>query len=172
MQLAEYEEAVGAQKNRVYSLAYYILGKPEDAEEVLQDVLLKLWSHREKVDLERIGPWLSKVTRNACFDQLRRRTSAGRDRIHGVESEQLERAPTDSRNPEELATSADLTKRIQTELHRMKEPFRSVLILRELQELKYTEISEALDLPLNTVRVYLHRGRKRLRERLRPITES
>lgn len=169
MRLAEFEEVVEAQKNRVYTLAYYILGKPEDAEEILQEVLLRLWKNRRKVDAERLGPWLGRVTRNACYDRLRRRTSAGRDLVRAVESEQLERAPGGDRDPEERATSADLVARITAELGQMAEPFRSVLILREIQELKYREISEILELPLNTVRVYLHRGRRQLRERLRRV---
>jgi RNA polymerase sigma-70 factor (ECF subfamily) len=169
MRLAEFEQVVEAQKNRVYTLAYYILGKPEDAEEILQEVLLRLWQNRRKVDAGRLGPWLARVTRNACYDRLRRRTSAGRDRIRAVESEQLERAPGRDPDPEQRAVSAELKVRITDELQQLAEPFRSVLILREIQELKYHEISEVLELPLNTVRVYLHRGRRRLRERLRRV---
>lgn len=166
MRLPEYEEAVRTHKNRVYSLAFYLLGRREDAEEILQEVLLRLWRHRRRVETGRMGAWLAKVTRNACYDRIRRRTSAGRDLVHSVESEQLERAASDERDPEAQATSVELLRRVQAELLKLPEPFKSVLVLREIQELKYREISDALDLPLNTVRVYLHRGRRKLRERL------
>lgn len=166
MRLAEYEEAVGTHKNRVYTLAFYLLGRREDAEEILQEVLLRLWRHRRTVEQERMGAWLAKVTRNACYDHLRRQKSAGRDLVNAVESEVLERAPSDDRDPEALATSADVLRRVHSELLQLAEPYRSVLVLREVQELKYQEISDVLELPLNTVRVYLHRGRRKLRERL------
>ncbi len=166
MRLAEFEEAVEAHKNRVFSLAYYILGRHADAEEILQEVLLRLWRHRRKVEAPRLGAWLARVTRNACYDRLRRRSSAGRDAIRAVETAQLERAAAPQPDPEARATTAEMLDRVRDEIAGLPEPFKSVLILREIQELKYREISEILDLPLNTVRVYLHRGRRRLRERL------
>lgn len=169
MRLAEFEAAVEAHKNRVFSLAYYILGRREEAEDILQEVLLRLWRHRKKVETERMAAWLAKVTRNACYDRLRRSISAGRDRVHAVETELLERAAAKEPDPEALATSADFTARLHAELERLEEPYRSVLVLREVEGLKYKEVSEALDLPLNTVRVYLHRGRKRLRGRVRRL---
>lgn len=167
MRLAEFEGAVEAHKGRVFTLAFYILGRREEAEDILQEVLLRLWRHRRKVEPTGLGAWLSRVTRNACYDRLRRQTSAGRDAILSVEPTELERAAASEPDPERRAASADLRRRILAELARMAEPFKSVLILREIQELTYREIAEALDLPLNSVRVYLHRGRRRLRKRLR-----
>ena len=172
MRLAEFEEAVEAHKNRVFNLAVYILGKREDAEEVLQEVLLRLWRHRRKIETARLGAWLARVTRNACYDRLRRQRSAGRDAIHAVERDELERAASTGPDPEARAETADMLDRVVRELESMAEPFKSVLILREIEELKYREISELLELPLNTVRVYLHRGRKRLRDQLRRTLET
>jgi RNA polymerase sigma-70 factor (ECF subfamily) len=169
MRLESFEEAVAAHQGRVYTLACYILKRPEDAEEVLQEVLLKLWRNRKTVESDRMVAWLSRVTRNACYDRLRRERSAGRDRISAVESEELERAPDTGRDPESRAASSELLGRIEGELGALTEPYKSVLILREIQGMKYREIGEALELPLNTVRVYLHRGRRKLRERLRGV---
>lgn len=172
MQLAEFEEAVETHKSRVFTLAFYILGRREDAEEILQEVLLRLWRHRRKLATSRLGPWLARVTRNACYDRLRRRSSAGRDAIVAVESEVLERAVGSDPDPEARAACADLVRAVHRELANMAEPFKSVLILREIQELKYREIGDVLGLPLNSVRVYLHRGRRRLRKRLRDSLEQ
>lgn len=170
--MAEFEEAVEAHQGRVFTLAFYILGRREDAEEILQEVLLRLWNHRRKLDTHRLGAWLTRVTRNACYDHLRRRTSAGRDAILAVESTELERAAGSDPDPERCTASAELRRRIFRELAAMAEPFKSVLILREIQQLKYREIADALQLPLNSVRVYLHRGRRRLRQRLREVMEE
>jgi RNA polymerase sigma-70 factor (ECF subfamily) len=63
----------------------------------------------------------------------------------------------------------ELRARIQSALAGLNEPYRSVVILREIQDLKYEEIAQAVDLPLNTVKSYIHRGRKMLREELREI---
>ena len=59
--------------------------------------------------------------------------------------------------------TADFSDVLQQALEELTEPYRSIVILREVQQLKYEEISEALELPLNTIKVYLHRGRRKLR---------
>ena len=171
MRLAEFERAVETHRNRVFTLAFYLLGKREDAEEILQEVLLRLWRHRSRLERRRLGAWLLTVTRNACYDHLRRRSSAGRDTIVAIDNAALERAAGPEPDPERRTASAELRARVLAELARMPEPFKSVLILREIQELKYREIADILELPLNSVRVYLHRGRRRLRQRLREALE-
>jgi RNA polymerase sigma-70 factor (ECF subfamily) len=115
---------------------------------------------------EKIGPWLVRVTRNACIDAIRRRKDGGRvaiDDDSGVEL--LERTP----GPENLAQASQLGGRIVRALATLSEPSRSVVILREIQGLSYKEIGEALEIPVSNVRVTLHRGRRRLREELREV---
>lgn len=158
-----FEGTVERFQDRVFTYARYLLGSPEEAEDVTQDVLLKLWRHRATVDSEHPGPWLLRVTRNACIDRLRRR----RFRLvpiadsSAVEGEVVLRdtAP----GPEDRSRTSELGRRLEAALDDLEEPYRSIVVLREIQGCKYREIAEALEMPLNTVKVYLHRGRARLR---------
>ncbi len=60
---------------------------------------------------------------------------------------------------------------MQAALGEIREPYRSIVVLREIEDLKYEEIAAALELPLNTIKVYLHRGRRMLRQRLREFVK-
>ena len=167
MRREEFDAAVEKYARRVFTLAVYLLGDREEAEDVTQEVLIRLWRKGHEVDPERIGPWLTRVTRNAAIDIIRRRG-------HGVRGltdadDGLVDLPEDSPGPEGLAQSSELGSRLLAALHAMSEPHRSVVILREVQGLSYREIGEALEMPLSTVRVTLHRGRRRLREDLREV---
>jgi len=152
MRREEFDAAVEKHARRVFTLAVYLLGDREEAEDVTQEGLIRLWRKGHEVDPERIGPWLTRVTRNAAIDIIRRRG-------HGVRGltdadDGLVDLPEDSPGPEGLAQSSELGSR---------------LLLREVQGLSYREIGEALEMPLSTVRVTLHRGRRRLREELREV---
>lgn len=161
-----FEATVERYQRRVYTFARYFLGNGAEAEEVTQEVFLKLWQHREQLDHTSLEPWILRVTRNACYDLLRRRRCAAGFLVTGLDHDETAEAASDEPGPEERAQASDFRRRLLAALGRLEEPYRSVLILREVQGLQYQQIADALALPLNTVRVYIHRGRKRLRERL------
>lgn len=168
MRRAVFDAAVAQHSRRVFTLAVYLLGDREEAEDVTQDVLIRLWRKGHQVAPERIGSWLVRVTRNACVDAMRRRGSG----IRGVTESRQDALPEVASNfpgPETLAKSSQLGGRILTALTNLSEPHRSVVILREVQGLSYQEIGDALEMPVSNVRVTLHRGRRRLREELREV---
>jgi len=161
-----FEEVVSQQQRKVYSFAHYYLGSPEEAEDVTQEVFLKLWRHWQKIELPSVRPWLLRVTRNACFDRLRQRRSMSRVIQPNVEPEIVESSPAQESDPETQTQRAAFRRHVRQALEALSEPYRSVLILREIQGLRYREISDTLEMPLNTVRVNIHRGRRLLREEL------
>lgn len=163
------EEVVARYQRRVFTFARYFLGQKEEAEDVTQEVLIRLWRNADGLDPGRIGAWLTRVTRNACYDRLRQRRTAAAVVAPGVDPELAEETPSAAPDPAAQIEAADFQRRLLGALGRLEEPYRSVLLLREVQDLKYQEISEALGLPLNTVRVYIHRGRQRLREQLKEV---
>lgn len=170
----DFQVLVEDHQDRVYSLAAYLLGDREEAADVTQDVLLRLW--RNLPALERPGEeggsvtaWLLRVTRNRCFDVLRKRRSERAALGRPEEPESAERAPAGDPDPERLAASSDLGRHLRRAVQELSEPYRSVLILREVQDMKYQEISDTLEMPLNTVKVNIHRGRRMLRERLKEV---
>jgi len=163
-----FEVTVERYQRKVYSFAHYLLSNREEAEDVTQEVLLRYWRHQPGVADESTGAWLLRVTRNACYDMLRRRRSAAVMGVEtGLDDEAAEEVPSAEPGPESRAESADFRRRLLVALDQLGEPYKSVVLLREVQGLPHREIGEALGIPENTVRVHLHRGRLKLRERLR-----
>jgi RNA polymerase sigma-70 factor (ECF subfamily) len=161
---------VDQHRHRIYTFAYYHLGNQEEAEDVTQEVLVKMWQHHETIDPGSLKAWLSRVTRNGCIDLIRKRS---RYRAMVVPEEAIEaglKVSASGTDQDTVLDALDFRIELERALTTLEEPYRSIVILREIQEMKYDEISEALELPLNTVKVYLHRARRMLRARLREAT--
>ncbi|HUF78086.1 MAG TPA: sigma-70 family RNA polymerase sigma factor [Thermoanaerobaculia bacterium] len=168
----DFQALVGEHQDRVYSLACYLLGDREEAADVTQEVLLKLWRNMGELDESaggNVAAWLLRVTRNRCFDLMRKLRTQRSALGQAEEPEAVERAPAAGADPERLAASTDLGRHLRRAVQELSEPYRSVIILREVQEMKYREISETLEMPINTVKVNIHRGRRMLRERLKEV---
>jgi RNA polymerase sigma-70 factor (ECF subfamily) len=151
-------------EGRVYRIARSMLKDTAAAQDVTQEVLVKLWKHQEDLDEEGLGAWLTCVTRNACIDELRARQR--RRKTVAIDADGVDRAESPGRTPDRHAETEDLRDHILDALDRVDDPYRRVVALRELQGLKYKEIADMLDMPLNTVKVYIHRGRNKLRDEL------
>ena len=151
-------------------MAYYSLANREEAEDVTQEVFLKLWRHRRQVlTSTTLAAWLLRVTRNACIDRARHRKTVA-SILQPVGDHPLP-APSGDPDPERLARSGEMRRHLQQALARLSEPLRSIVILREIEALSYREIADILELPLNTVKAYLHRARRRLRTDLKEVAD-
>ena len=170
MRRNDFEEAVATHGRRVFTLSVYLLGDHQEAEDVTQEVLIRLWRWGHKVAPQRIGAWLLQVTRNACIDLIRKRKGKNALLCEG-DPNGVEQLRETSPGPERLLSASRLGESIRRALDRLSEPHRSVVILREIQGLSYQEISDVLEMPLNNVRVNLHRGRRRLREELGEVRD-
>lgn len=159
----DYSSLVAEHRDRIFTFAMYTLRHRQDAEDVTQDVLIRLWNHLDTLDRDRIGPWIGRVVRNACYDVVRKRQVRQAVHLPGDDEPALARAATGEPGPEAHAATADFQRRLKEALSSLAEPYRSVVIMREIQELSYNEIADALERPLNTIKVYLHRGRRKLR---------
>lgn len=154
-----FNEEIQQCQGALLTFAYYLMGSRPAAEDVVQDVLVTWWKNRRRIDGNPL-PWLMRVTRNACYDRLRSRERTG---VTEIEPSEL---PGDG-DPERDAADGAFRRRLTAALREMKEPQRSVVILREMQGMSYAEIGKALDLSLDQVRVYLYRGRRWLRTELK-----
>ena len=169
--LTAFEDTAQRYRRRVYSFARYLLSNTEEAEDVTQEVLLRLWRHQRGLDEERLGAWLLRVTRNACYDLLRKRRSdsAAIGPCASLDGEEAVQVASAEPDPQARAEGEDFRRRLLAALAELGEPYKSIVILREVQGLPHREIGEALGIPEVTVRVHLHRGRRKLRERLREV---
>ncbi len=178
MDRSTFEALLQEHRDAVYRTARYLVRNAEDAEDIAQETFVRLWKTRDDIHIEKVRSWLLRVCRNLCLDALRRRkvrevarltadqvTERGRIGIEIVADDGLER----SLEVSDLGSGAqatelelDIEKLVQA-MGELKEPQRSIILLREVQDLSYEEIAETLDLSLSAVKVYLHRARKKIR---------
>jgi RNA polymerase sigma-70 factor, ECF subfamily len=163
MKSLRFKILVHAHQKWVYTHAFYFLGNRADAEDVCQEVLLRIWRYLDEIKWDSARPWISKTTRNLCLDVLRRRkhrvgVSAEDETILNLPAEGFEA------DPSATAHNGLMRQQISEALQRLPELQRSMIIMREIQDMSYHQISAALDMPLNTVKVYILRGRQSLRK--------
>jgi len=157
----KYRQWVKEYQDQAWSLARYVLKDAQEAEDAVQDAFVKLWNNQDKIDPERIKPWLMKVTRNGCLDRLRRR----RENVEFNEGHMA----GESSGPMQDVAANELGGWLKRAIEGLKEPYRSLVVLRDVQQHSYEEVAGMLELSLSQVKVYLHRARKELREQLAEV---
>ena len=156
--LTQYKQAISQYRQRVFSFAYYSLRAREDAEDITQDVFIRLWQHWQKIDHDRMGAWLMRVAHNSVVDHLRR---------HKNEQQRVDMPDTleDAVAVQDPGLESEEFRRtLETAIGTLSDPHRSIVIMRDIQGLSYQEIEQALNLSQSQVKVYLHRARRQLRE--------
>jgi len=150
-------------KDRIHSYARGILRDPEDAKDVAQECLIRLWSHRERVEPGAgCRSWLLRSAHNLCVDRLRRRATR-----REIAQDHAAKDPTDARpGPERLTSSVEVAARLERALLALDDRDRSIVLLREVEGLAYEEIAALLDLKMGTLKATLHRAREKLRHAL------
>jgi len=145
----------------IYRYAQSLLANRSDAEDASQEVLLRLWNHLPRINPFHIRGWLLRTTRHYCLDQIRRRSNCSTPLLLGDEA--LDDRPDEfAVNPSCAADSSFRLEQARKALLRLPENLRSVFVLYEVNGLRYREIAETLEIPINTVKVYLSRARERL----------
>jgi RNA polymerase sigma-70 factor (ECF subfamily) len=178
MDRTTFELLLQEHRDAVYRTARYLVRNVEDAEDVVQETFVRLWKTREDIRIENVRSWLLRVCRNLCLDALRRRKVRDQARLTADQVTErgrigIETAEDDGRDRSlevsDLGTGAlrtdlelDIEKLVRA-MGELNEPQRSIILLREVQDLSYEEIAQTLDLSLSAVKVYLHRARKKIR---------
>ncbi|MGE5674925.1 MAG: RNA polymerase sigma factor [Mycobacterium leprae] len=154
---AGFARLLAAYQERVYRTAHSFLYNREDARDVTQEVFLRTVRAMGSLDMARpLWPWLRRVTTNLSLNLLKRRTA----------HLSLDALP-ESAQPKAEATEPAYTRlAIREALSELPPVWRIVLSLRHQEELSYEEIARLTDLPIGTVKTYIFRGRRFLRERL------
>ena len=156
-----WEELVRRHTRRVYNLCYRFTGNSTDAQDLSQEVFLRIYrtlaSYRPAYGA--FPTWLTSVTRNLLVDHYRR---TRRDRVTDSIDDAmpvLEEKHSQARTPDRLAEASELSAQLQRGLARLSPELREAVILRDLQGLEYNEIQAVLEVPEGTVKSRINRGR-------------
>jgi len=156
-----WEELVRRHTRRIYNLCYRFTGNHHEAEDLTQDVFLRVYRTLGSYRSTHGGfaTWMTSVTRNLLIDHYRR---TKRDRITDSLDDampKLEEKEIAGRRPDQAAVAGELSEQVQRALGRISPDLREAVILRDLQGLEYREIQDVLQVPEGTVKSRINRGR-------------
>lgn len=176
-----WEELVGQQNRRIYNICYRFTGSSSDAEDITQEVFIRLYRTMASYEPEKgsFNTWLTTLTRNMLVDHFRRtRQERMTDSIDAPPAAD-EDAPTLSERIEDLApspqarlASKETQKMVQLALQKVSPDLREAVILRDLHDMDYKEIAVALRVPEGTVKSRINRGRAELARLLSRINKE
>jgi RNA polymerase sigma-70 factor (ECF subfamily) len=165
-----YRELISRYRRQVYTVALRMMRSAEDAEDVTQEVFIRMFRALDRYDPTRpFGAWIQTITSRLCIDHLRRR------RLRPVslfqrdtqsDEEYMIEVEDQGPGPEVLAQHQEESQRADALIDSLPEHYRIVVMMRHVQDLSYEEIAEALHLPLGTVKARIHRAREILKNRI------
>lgn len=168
---ASFEALVGPHVEYLHRLAWRLTGSVADAEDLVQDVLLKLYPRsRQLAAVEQLRPWLAKVLYRQYVDSLRRQArspvssfAAGQQ----GDADPLDAQPANEEDgPPEIAERGELRERLLAALQRLNPEQRAVVVMHDIEGYVLEELEEILQAPLGTLKSRLHRARRQLRAHL------
>jgi len=164
-----WDELVRVHTRRVYSLCYRFIGRDAEAQDLTQEVFLRIFKNLGtfRSDEGSFTTWLTRLTRNLLIDNYRR---TRQERVTDSIEEQLpvlEQSLPVSARPDGILAGRETGEILQAALQRLSPELRETVILRDVQELEYREIAQVLVIPEGTVKSRLNRGRAELARILR-----
>jgi RNA polymerase sigma-70 factor (ECF subfamily) len=166
-----FDSLVSRYERRIYNLAYRLSGNAEDASDLTQETFIRLYrSINTFKGQSAFSTWLYRIATNVCLDELRRRQrtpAVSLDDPVSTADGEIEREVADfSQLPEVLLEHKELQELVQQVLSELSEDHRTVIILRDLEDLSYEEIAEILNCQLGTIKSRLNRARAALKARI------
>ena len=155
----------------VFNLCLRMLKNRDDAEDVAQDVFIKVFGMLERYD-DRYAfrSWIFKIAANQCIDFIRRNRVKlqSLDEPMNYKGEEIERQfPDQAPNPEETVETREIGQLLLQITDELPPHYRSMIVLRHQEQLSYEEIADVLDLPLGTVKARIHRARAMMKDKLK-----
>jgi RNA polymerase sigma-70 factor (ECF subfamily) len=157
-----WDEVVKEHGDRVYRLAYRLTGNPHDAEDLTQDVFVRVFRSLADYTPGTFEGWLHRITTNLFLDRMRRQARIRFDAL----PEDAERLPGAGPSPETAVTDRHFDGDVETALAALPPDFRAAVVLCDIEQLSYEEIAATLGVKLGTVRSRISRGRAMLRAAL------
>jgi RNA polymerase sigma-70 factor (ECF subfamily) len=174
-----FRELVRRYERPVFSLVYRMVRDRETAEDLAQDSFVKVLNHIDKYSPEfKFSSWLFKIANNVAIDHLRRRrldTVSMDGNPNATTAAEVEASTIEIGSDQESALdeleAKELGSAIERAIAKLRPEYRACIMLRHVEGRSYEEIAATLDLPLGTVKTYIHRARHELRKALEPVRE-
>ncbi|MEH7662470.1 RNA polymerase sigma factor SigW [Bacillus velezensis] len=168
-----FAEIVDLYKDKIYQLCYRMLGNVHEAEDIAQEAFIRAYVNIDSFDINRkFSTWLYRIATNLTIDRIRKKKPdyyldaevAGADGLT-----MYSQIAADGVLPEDAVLSLELSDTIQKKILKLPDKYRTVIVLKYIDELSLIEIGEILNIPVGTVKTRIHRGREALRKQLRDL---
>lgn len=162
----EFKIIIEAYQRLVSHIVFRMIPKQAEREDICQDVFIQVYQNLGNFKFEsKLSTWIARIAYNRCINYLeKKKIPLFHDLSPGEES--IEIQSDDSFAPDTFTEHQDRSSRLEMEIEKLPIQFRTILTLFHLDEMKYNEISEIIGLPEGTVKSYLFRARKLLKQRL------
>ena len=166
--LAKFNALILQHQDDAYNFAFYLLGDPDTAEDATQQAFINAFLHYDQFQGTNFKGWLFKILKNTCIDEFRREKRRSAYSLNAFEDEE-DPPPTSfclsgqMLTPEQALAQKETSCMIQAALRRLEAPFRSALVLVDIQGMDYQEAAQVLDVPIGTLKSRLARARRQFR---------
>jgi len=164
-QKKRFDTLVMPHASSAYNLARWLLGNDSDAEDALQDSLIRAYRNLDSLRSPNIRAWLLQIVRNTAYTQMRARRSTVDQSIEDIGDTEA----NEESNPVVLVLQAIDRANLQHAIDSLPVEYREAIVLRELEGLSYREISEVAEIPIGTVMSRLARARTRIQHSLNAV---
>ncbi len=165
-----FEQLVDLYKEKIYYLAYRMLGNRQESEDVIQETFLRVYKNFDRYDHnQKFSTWIYRIATNLCIDRLRKRKasySLDAEIGDGDGMDGYDRLTSEEPTPEKQLMISETQSHIRNAIDKLPEKYKSVVVLRYLHDLSLQEISDIMDMPVTTIKTRIHRGREALRKKL------
>jgi len=167
--ISSFEQLILGYEKLIYNVCYRIMSNPDDAKDISQEVLIKIYRNIDKCkDIKSFKSWVYAIINNACIDEIRKRkgkyTDSLDDSIDSEEGSIDKQIPSSDLTPEQVMVRTETVDEVQTAISKLPEKYRILIVLRDIQGLSYDDISNITSDPLGTIKSRLSRARKSLKD--------
>jgi RNA polymerase sigma factor (sigma-70 family) len=168
MESKEFKKRILPLGQNLYRFASGLLKDSHEAEDVVQDIFLKLWNMRDRMEeIKNINAFAYKMTRNICLDKMKAR----RMRYYDFTVKGIPEPEAIDPDPQSMVEMKDSADRVKSLISNLPEQQQAVIHMRDIDGYSYEEISEIMSMEINAIRVTLSRARRSVRESLIKIQE-
>lgn len=161
MQIENFTSMVEPYKDKMYRVALRIVKDSFEAEDVVQEVMIKIWKNQDRFnEIQNQEAWCMTLTKNLAIDKTRSK----HNRVDGIKDGIV--IKDSAANPHRITEARDTLSHVRKILEELPASQRMVIELRDIEEYSYQEIADETEMSLEQVKVLIHRGRKAMREKL------